>query len=243
MRLAFAVLLFGVTSAARAQDAFEVQVYDSETASAGSMGVEFHANAFLHDSNTLHFTLEPHLGLASWCETGMYFTTALSPGGRFDFAGVKLRFKVRWPEKLGGFLGLALNQELSMGGGTYDDSGFEWELRPVIDADFSRVYLSFNPIISTAITGPEAGTASIEPALKASFKILEALAVGAEYYMGLGSFHRLAPLAEQTHRLFGAVDLKFKVGKAELGLNLGAGYTLIGQDKLIIKAIVSADFD
>jgi hypothetical protein len=173
----------------------------------------------------------------------MYFTSVLSPDGRFDFAGVKARFKARWPDKLGGVVGLALNQELSFGGGTYDDSGFEWELRPVIDADVGRFYFALNPIIAAVLTGPGAGDVSFEPSVKAAFKVVDALSVGAEYYTGLGTFRRLAPFAEQTHRVFAAVDAKLKVGAAELGLNAGVGYTLVGEDRLVFKLIFSTDFD
>jgi hypothetical protein len=207
------------------------------------LGFELHANAFALDSRELHFTLEPHVGLASWCEAGMYFTTALALGGRFDFAGVKARFKVRWPEKLGGVVGLALNQEVAFGGGTFDDSGVEWELRPVIDADFSRVYLSLNPIIATVLTGPGAGEASFEPALKGAVKLIEGLSLGLEYYTNLGPLPRLAPLAQQTHRLFAALDAELRVGSATLELNLGVGTSLVGPDPLIVKLIFAADFD
>src|SRR5206468_12741004 len=103
------MLLVACAGEARAQDAFEIQVYDAETAAPGQAGLENHINAGADAVG--HFTLEPHVGLASWCEAGAYLQTAIT-SDRFDYAGVKLRWKLRWPQRLRGF-GVGINFEVS----------------------------------------------------------------------------------------------------------------------------------
>ena len=62
-----------------------------------------------------HLTLEPHLGLAHWCEIGGYLQAAIRADGTMDYAGVKLRWKMRVPHRLvHDIIGLALNLELSI---------------------------------------------------------------------------------------------------------------------------------
>ena len=69
------VAVAGLPGAASAQDAFEIQVYDAETAAPGEIGLETHLNSVLtgRRSTTLsgeapthrvfHATLEPHFGV------------------------------------------------------------------------------------------------------------------------------------------------------------------------------------
>ncbi|HWE26057.1 MAG TPA: hypothetical protein VG496_19125, partial [Myxococcales bacterium] len=105
MRIGVAVLL--CAAAARAQDPFEIQVYDAETAPPLSPGVEVHLNYFAEGSqetssagelpthHVAHLTLEPHLGLTDFLEVGAYLQSALRPDGTYDYAGTKLRIKGR----------------------------------------------------------------------------------------------------------------------------------------------------
>src|SRR5215470_18909169 len=101
------ILLLLCAPSARAQDAFEIQVYDASTAPPLTAGLEVHLNGVLHGSeepsadselpthHVAHFTLEPHLGLLDWLEAGAYLQTALRPEGTYDYAGAKLRLKAR----------------------------------------------------------------------------------------------------------------------------------------------------
>jgi hypothetical protein len=239
-------------SLAHAQDAFEIQVYSAETAQLGVMGFELHTNFVAqgttvaapdeHPTNhALHLTIEPHVGLASWCEAGMYFLTVLGTDGHYDFAGVKARFKGRWPEKLGGFLGLALNQELTLSGGSWaPNQGFEWELRPIIDADFARFYFAVNPIIGSVLSGSTAGSASFEPAVKASVKLTPETWVGAEYYGAIDFLG--ATRGSQSQRLFVAFNTGWTLSGIICGLEAGFGYDFVGPDRLLAKLIFSMDF-
>lgn len=212
MRRLFFCVFFLATSA-RAQDAFEIQVYNSETAPPKESGFELHINT--SGDQFSHFTLEPHLGLLNWLEVGAYFQTELRPDGNFDYAGVKLRIKGRVPRRIGRVLGLALNLEIAS-----EPEGYAAEARPIIDLQWKRLYLAINPIVSFDFRG----NVDFEPAAKFSVILIPALSIGAEYY---------GTVENRINRIFGALDVEY----GRIGLNLGAGYSF-GDDKWIVKAIV-----
>lgn len=247
-----AVVLAGLT--ARAQDPFEIQVYSSETAAPLQVGAEMHLNHFLVGALTApagerptdhvtHLTIEPHLGIADWCEAGAYFMSAFRADGTFDFTGLKVRFKVRWPKKLFGMLGLSLNQELSMTRTDYEPGQFGWELRPIIDFQWRWLYLATNPIVDVSLGGAQAGQAEFEPSLKASARVVPFLAVGAEYLASLGPIGKTTLPGDQAHRLFGALDFEWRYGRQEYELNLGVGYGFTGPEKWIVKLIFAVDLE
>jgi hypothetical protein len=239
---------------AAAQDIFEIQVYDSQTAAPGQVGAELHVNHVFKGSaasegpelptdGTTHLTLEPHVGIAEWCEAGVYLLTAFREGGGFDVVGAKARFKARLPLKLWGVVGLALNQELSAVRPEYEAGRFGWEIRPVVDLEWDRLYFSANPILSVPLGGPGAWVVDFEPALKASVRVAPFLSAGAEYYAGLGPLAGFEPLSAQVHRLFGVLDFGFESGRKLIDLNLGVGYGLGGAEQWIAKAIVTVDLE
>ncbi len=253
MRRALAILavVCGFVRAAAAQDAFEIQVYDSETAPPGDTGLEVHLNYVasgvamtspdgeLPSDRVAHLTLEPHVGLASWCEGGAYFQTALRPDGSFDYAGVKLRLKTRIPRRFGhGTVGLALNGELSAVPRIYEPTGLGGELRPIVDVTWKRLYASVNPILGFDFFGAEAGHPQLEPAATVLVLIDRGWAMGVEYYGVLGPIDRPLPAAEQVHRLFAVATVTHKW----FGLHVGGGYGFAAGDKWIAKAILSFDF-
>jgi hypothetical protein len=246
-RAALAVVLL-VGSAARAQDNFEIQVYDSETAPRGAVGLEVHLNVFaqgvrqaagveLPTDRVTHFTLEPHVGLARWCEAGAYLQTALRPDGNFDYAGVKLRYKMRVPRRFAGVVGLALNIELSSVPAIYEPPELGGELRPILDAELGRIYLSINPILALELRGRLAGHPQLEPAAQLLVRAVGALQVGLEYYAALGPIDAPLPAADEVHRLF----VVGQYGRGGLGINLGVGYGLAAGERWIVKTILSGE--
>src|SRR2546427_3984060 len=185
MRVLVLVLL--CAAAARAQDAFEIQVYDVSTAPPLTAGVEVHLNGVLRGSeqpsaagelpthHVAHATLEPHLGLTEWLEAGAYLQSALRPDGTYDYAGTKLRMKARLLEPAFGWLRLALNAELSWIPAAYEAARRGGELRPLPEAHRGRLGLWGNPIVSFGLSGgvhphlepwpkaPLAGTDALSP--------------------------------------------------------------------------------
>ena len=232
--------------AAAAQDRFEIQVYDSEVAEAGHFGLELHTNYVLTGSratspdgalateHVLHTTLEPHLGVFGWGELGGYLQGALRPGGSFDYAGLKLRFKAKWPRKFfDDRLGLSINFELSRIPARYEPNVWGSEIRPAIDLRLGPVYASMNPIVTTDLQGPLAGHPQFEPALKLAIFARPELSIGSEYYAALGPFDSVLPAAEQNHRLYGVVDFASEY----FDLNFGVGRGFGSAEPWVAKAI------
>jgi hypothetical protein len=248
--LAIFAVICGFVRAAAAQDAFEIQVYDSETAPPRDFGLEVHLNYVaagvtatsaageLPSDRVAHLTLEPHVGLASWAEAGAYFQTALRSDGGFDYAGVKLRLKTRVPRKLArGLVGLALNFELSSVPRTYEATGLGGELRPIADVAWKRLYASVNPILGFDFFGADAGHPQLEPAATLLVSVVEGWAMGVEYYAALGPIDRPLPSDKQVHRLFAVATVTYQW----LGVHVGGGYGFAAGDKWIAKAILSFD--
>jgi hypothetical protein len=255
-QIVFALLLLAAFARpAAAQDAFEIQVYDADTAPRWHPGIETHINyniiglkqpsapGLLPTDHVLHITFEPHLGLASWCEAGFYILTSLHPDGTYRYAGFKARYKARVPFRLLSVIGLALNVEFGAIPFLFETSRFGTELRPIVDAKLGILYLSVNPIVGFDFEGPQAGRPLFAPAAKAALFVVPSLfAVGAEYYSFIGSLTSPLPRSQQVHRLFLAVDLALATKVVTLNLNLGVGYGLAAGEQWIAKAIIGMEF-
>lgn len=252
-RLAFAIVLLAAT-AARAQDCFDIQVYDSETAPPGGVGLETHIN-HVFDGTTqaaldgelptdgqTHLTLEPHIGVTRWSELGAYIQFVLDSEGDGHWGGFKLRYKMRLPRRFAhGIIGLALNVELSVVPQTYEANVYGSELRPIFDVTWRRFYFAINPIVDIDFAGAFAGRPQLQPALKASVAALPSLLYfGVEYYTNFGPITGFLPAAEQTHRLFAVVDVAHPITpRLGLAVNFGVGYNLTGNgDRWVVKGII-----
>jgi len=254
VRLALAAAaLPGIAPALSAQDPFEIQVYDSDTAPRGQAGIEVHANYFIRGIGAMgpvlptdgvfHLTFEPHLGVTEWAEMGGYLQTAMRPDGSFEYGGAKLRFKARLPNRAAGLVGFALNTEIAAIPRSYSDSRFGMELRPIIDLWADRFYLSVNPIVDIDYEGNRAGQPQFEPAAKGDWLFMHRqLGLGIEYYSAIGPVTDPTPPSQQVHRLFAVIDLQdLHVGSASLAINAGLGYGVAAGERWIVKLIVGVD--
>jgi hypothetical protein len=234
----------GVAPAVRAQDPFEIQVYDAETAPPGEVGVETHLNWVVTGRRTtlpdgevpthrvFHATLEPHLGVTDFLEVGMYLQSAIRPGFGYDWAGFKLRAKVRAPGRAFGWLSLALNGELSFIPKRFEASGIGGELRPIAEGAFGPLTLGVNPNIG--FTFDNGVHADLEPCARALLRIAPWLSAGAEYYSSLGPIDALLPASQQVHRVFGVVELYS--GHLDVNFGIGGG---TGDESFLAKAILT----
>lgn len=237
--LAILGLVCGLARAAAAQDAFEIQVYDSEVAPPGGTGIEVHLNHVaagsrvrspdgeLPTDRVTHLTFEPHVGITRWCEAGAYLQTALRPDSSFDYAGVKLRFKARIPRRYRGF-GFALNIEVAAIPHRYEAVGWGSEVRPIVDFEWRRLYASVNPIFGFDFEGRDAGIPHFGPAATVLVRVVEGWQMGVEYYNEIPDVHRLFAVSTIAYKWF--------------GLHVGAGYGLGAGDKWIVKSILTFDF-
>jgi hypothetical protein len=217
---------------AHAQDRFEIQVYDSESAPNGGYGIETHVNHVFAQVDETHLTLEPHVGLFGTLELGGYFQTALRADGHFDYAGVKLRLKARTQRLWEDRIGLALNGEISAVPERYEENVWGSELRPIADVRLGPFYGSLNPIITFDLRGPEAGHPQLEPCAKAAVRVTQALFLGTEVYTAFGAIDALGE--ESVLRVLGVADFSTSV----LDLNVGVGYATGTSDRWVAKVII-----
>ncbi|HUJ59373.1 MAG TPA: hypothetical protein VLX92_12800 [Kofleriaceae bacterium] len=213
-------VVLGLAGTARAQDEFEIQVYDVETARRGDPGLEVHLNEHLFPAapDETHLTLEPHYGLRDWLELGGYFQTSLSTTGDLEYAGVKLRTKLRWPDRLwDGRLGLAINFELSNVPARFEPNVWGSEVRSIVDFKERWFYAAVNPIVSTDLAGKLAGHPQLEPAVKLGVQVARRVMLGAEGYAGFGPVDALG--SENVLRAFAVADVR----GAWWDLNVGVG--------------------
>jgi hypothetical protein len=223
-----------MTAGARAQDEFEIQVYDVETARIGEPGLEVHVNEHLlaHAPDQTHLTLEPHYGLRDWAELGGYFQTSFATNGELDYAGVKLRLKMRWPRRVwSDRLGLAINFEISAVPARFEPNVWGSEIRPIADFRVGRLYAAVNPIVSTDLAGALAGRPQFEPAAKLGVRVVDTWMVGIETYGAFGPFDALGSTA--VERAFGVLD----VSGSWWDLNFGVGVNHGSPDHPIVKLI------
>ncbi len=238
MRRTAAVIVVARRPRRRApKDEFEIRVYDVETALRGEPGIEVHVNEhLLPGPDQTHVTFEPHYGLRSWLELGGYFQTSVSTTGDVEYAGVKLRAKLRWPRRLWcERLGLAINFELSDVPPVFEPNQWGSEIRPIADLYIGRLYAAINPIISTDLAGSLAGRPQFEPAAKLAVVITPSLMVGVEGYGAFGPIDALGA-DEDVVRGYVVADLK----GSWWDLNLGVGATHGIGDHPIAKLIFGA---
>jgi hypothetical protein len=224
-----------VARPAAAQDPFEIQVYDVETAPRGEPGLEVHVNyhAIEGAPDEMHTTFEPHYGLRAWAELGGYLQTSVDTDNNIRYAGIKLRLKLRWPTRVWNErLGLAVNGELSAVPARFEPIVYGSELRPVLDLAVGRWYAAVNPIVTFDLAGNAAGHPQLEPAAKASASITSSIALGVEAYAAFGPIDDLG--SERFARVLGVVDVR----GSWWDLDVGAGETLGSADHFVVKLIV-----
>jgi hypothetical protein len=243
---------------ARAEDLFEIQVYEGDHHPPGEAGLELHLNWTPRGSTTaaspaevppdgaFRVTLEPSLGVTDWLELGAYLETFTAPGAGAAWGGYKLRAKLVVPGQAGLPFRLGLNVELANLPPTVDPARWSLEVRPILAWEVGRWVLAVNPIIAVPLSGPDGGRADFEPAAKVRWDTRRGVAVGFEYYAGLGPLRDLEPLSSQSHLLVAAVDLApvpgAEDGPWELNLGVGAGLTSATPQQWVLKAILGRTF-
>ena len=239
-------------SFARAQQNYEIQVYPSETVPRGVTMVELHNNFTANgskktDDGTLptnhawHETIEITHGFNDWFETGFYIFTSARHGSGWDFVGTHIRPRFRVPPKWHWPLGVSLSQEIGYVRRKFSEDTWSWEIRPIIDKEFKRWYLSFNPAVERALNGPGAKRGfQFAPNFKVAYSITKKIDGGIEYYGALGPLSGFDPKREQQHQIFPAIDLNVSP-KWEFNFGVGIGMTR-STDHLILKMIIGRRF-
>jgi Putative MetA-pathway of phenol degradation len=233
---------------ARAQDNYEIQVYGSDTVAPQQTMVELHSNftfegskdvvdGMLPTEHALHETVEITQGVTPWFETGFYIFTSYRAGQGWQWVGDHLRPRVRVPEKWHWPVGASLSLEFGYQRHAYSADTWTLEVRPIVDKQVGRWYLSFNPTLDRSFHGPGVPQGLVfSPNFKAGYDITKKINAGIEYYGSLGPITGFDPLREQQQQIVPAVDLNLSPNW-EFNFGVGVGMTG-GTDHLLVKVIL-----
>jgi hypothetical protein len=240
-------------SCLRAQDNYEIQVYPAETVSPKNTMVELHSNYTVSGSKDIvdgmiptehafHETLEITQGWTPWFETGFYVFTSINRGYGWQWVGDHIRPRVRAPEDWHLPVGLSVSFEFGYQRAAFSPDTWTLEIRPIIDKQLGRWYLSFNPTLDRSFHGPSVPQGVVfSPNFKAGYDVTKRVNLGFEYYGSLGPITGFDALREQQQQLVPCVDLNLGP-KWEFNFGVGVGATR-STDHLLIKMILGRRFD
>lgn len=246
------VILYPLAFAVWSQDNYEIQVYGSETVPPGKTMVELHSNftfqgtkdvvdGVLPTNHAWHETIEITRGFTPWFEIGFYIFSSARSGSGWHWVGDHIRPRLRVPEKWHWPVGLSLSGEIGYQRRRYSANTWTLEIRPIVDKQIKRWYLSFNPTVDRAVQGPDARRGfEFSPNFKVSYDVTKKIAGGLEYYGTIGPVTGFDPFHDQQHQIFPSIDLNVSP-KWEFNLGVGVGITR-STDHLIVKMIVGRRF-
>lgn len=231
-----------------AQDNYEIQVYGAPTQAKGETMVELHSNFTIDGEkqvkdgvrpsyHALHETLEITQGVTDIFEIGFYlFTNYTSPYG-YRVIGTHIRPRICAPDSWKLPVGLSLSTEFGYQRSEYSEDTWNIEIRPIIDRQWDKLYVSFNPTFGITLKSAAPSHApTFEPNLKVAYAINPKLSLGAEYYGDMGPVDNFESAPDQSHALFAVADLYLD---PRWEINMGAGWGLTpATDRLIAKLIV-----
>jgi hypothetical protein len=246
------VFLTALCKLAWSQGNYEVQVYGAETVAPSSTMVELHSNFTFQGSKTvidgqrptehqLHETLEITHGFNEWFETGFYIFTSADATYGWNWVGDHIRPRFRIPESWKWPVGLSLSQEFGYQRAVYSADTWTWEIRPIVDKQLGKLYLSFNPTFDRSFHGPSTRKGlEFSPNFKVGYDITKKINAGLEYYGALGPITGFDPLREQQQQIVPTVDLNLSPNW-EFNFGVGVGVTQ-GTDHLLVKMILGRRF-
>lgn len=224
----------------------EIQVYINDMNEPGKLAVELHTNYVakgpdspsytgeLPSNHVLQVTPELAYGLTRNLEAGMYFPPmALAPGGRVYENGMRFRLKFIADQTAGSHLFWGLNTEFGYSTKRVSETFWNLELRPILGYGTADWLVSFNPVLSTAVSGAN-HTPEFEPCIKLGYAVAPGYMLGIEDYAGFGPTNQISGPRDRENHLYLALDIV----KGDLDINLGIGRGLSNtEEKTIVKMI------
>jgi len=248
MSYAFLFLCLIVSNFLFAQENYEIQVYGSQTQPKHSSIFELHSNYTFDGEkeivkgvrptdNALHETIEITHGISNIFEMGFYLFMNYTSGYGYKIIGTHLRPRVMAPAKWKWPVGVSLSAEIGYQSKHYSAETWNVEIRPIVDKQWHKLYVSLNPTIGVQLKGVEKQSApSFEPNVKASYAFFKNIALGAEYYGDFGQLNAFDAPPEQAHALYIVMDL---LNNNKWELNIGPGFGLTpATDGLVFKILI-----
>lgn len=224
-----------------AQDTFEIQVYEYETAPKGKFDLELHLNwagrgtkefegTIAPTDRQFHSTFELTYGITRDVEAAAYLAFARLPGAGWEYAGWRVRTRGAAPREWEWPLDVGLSVEFGFMQRTFEENSAALELRPILEKRAGRWTITLNPTVTRALKGP--GTSDgwgFEPSARIAFAVVKKLDLSVEYYGGVGPFGNFAPAREQVHQIYPGGDWEIS-GNLSLNFGLGVALTPAGDD-------------
>jgi hypothetical protein len=222
---------------ARAQDPFEIQVYEYVTVPKGKWNLETHLNrvekGVMKGEN--HLTFELTRGISDMFEMAGYLVNGSRPGVNGELLGWRLRPRFRLPENALPFK-FSLSTEFGFPTKENDPANMTLEIRPILEWQWGRTLLDVNPVIGkTFSAGPDEGF-DFEPGVRLGFTLSPKVDLSMEYYGGTGELTDPLPASQQVHQFFPGADFQLTPNIVwNVGIGLGAtdaGNTLVYKMRL-----------
>ena len=257
VRWFFSVLLLGA-GLCHGSDALaivdEIQVYVDDLDARGESGLELHLNTTPRGRKTPDYAgdLPPYRGWRitpefSWglghdLDWGWYLPGATDEHGNGYLGGAKLRVKwlpVRAAEGDSGWY-FGINNELSRLTRKFSESPASDEVRFIGGYRGRSWLIGMNPILGWALSPGHRGSPEATLAWKAAHDVARGIAVGVEYYNGIGTLANRLPRDEQERTLYLVAEIERK----SWSLNFGVGRGLTAAtDDWTAKAILGFAFN
>lgn len=231
----------------------EIQVYTDDINSPGEWGVELHINTTprglrqtsyageVVNHHGLRLTPEVSYALTHSLELGLYIPMVRTSDANWTVAGSKLRLK--WlplqAQEEGGFFG-GVNFELSQVKPQFAQSAKSLEMRNIFGWKNNEWLLAINPIFGWDLSpGFQHHSPDFTVATKISRSFSQAVAMGFEYYNGIGQLNQSLQSNIQEKMLFAVLDYEGKPMHFNFGI--GKGLTK-ATDPWTIKGILEIPF-
>ena len=248
MKLTCSFLLTFFLSSAIAQENYEIQVYGSQTQLPGTTMFELHSNYTIHGqtqmvngvvptNHSLHETVEITTGISSIFETGVYLFTNYTPGYGYQIVGMHLRPRVMAPTDWNWPVGVSISLEFGYQKPAYSTDTWSLEIRPIVDKQWEKLYISFNPTLEIALQSAYSNSVpTFAPNLKVDYAFFKNGGLGFEYYGDLGPINDFYPGPQQSQSIYLAYDL---LNNPRWELNIGLGFGLTpATDGCVAKVIL-----
>lgn len=248
MRTLLLLLILFYSVKTTAQENYEIQVYGSQTQQKNSTIFELHSNYTFDGEkdvvkgvrptyHALHETIEITHGITDNFELGFYLFMNYLPEYGFNIVGTHIRPRIMAPAKWDLPVGLSLSAEFGYQSANYSTETWSLELRPIIDKQWEKLYVSLNPTLAFQIKGiDESSAPSFAPNVKMNYALFKNGAIGAEYYGDLGPVNNFDKGPEQGHAVYATFDL---LNNKHWELNTGAGFGLTpATDGFVFKVLV-----
>jgi len=239
---------------ARAQDPFEIHVYDYETLKPGQFTLEQHLNYWAIASKAsegtlapandqLHMTYELTGAITDQISLGFMQLNAVLPGAGFEYAGWRFLPHFYAPPSWGLPLEAGLVVEFSFARPQFIADTAHVELRPILERRIGNFDLVLNPVFARGLRGRLVNQGwSFEPAARAAYGDSEKqrFIPYLEWYGELGSVPDLAPVSRQVQQIFPGVDIRL-ARHLVWSLAPGVGLTPV-EPRLVFKSHLEFEF-